>query len=146
MSNQSAGQTSKIRSVVRRAVVGSVVVGTLSMGVFGLTGTAGAASTTGVNTPKVGAHFSCARADQVLTRIDKAEARINAGLPKLTAAQKKAAAAGHTKRAAAIEKRITRLESSTVMGRLTAAATKIEKACPGSAPTTGSNTSTTPGS
>ncbi len=132
MPSTAASSTSRIRSIARRAAVGTVAVGALSLGVFGLTGTAGAATTA---VPKVGVHFNCDRADKVLTRIAKGEADISAGLPKLTAAEQKATAAGHTKRAAAIEKRITRLESSTFKARLTNATTKIEAKCPGSAPT-----------
>ena len=134
MSSTSASSTNR----VRRAVVGTVAVGVLSMGVVGLTETAGAATTTA---PKVGTGFNCARADKVLTRIAKAESDITAGLPKLTAAEQKATAAGHTKRAAAIEKRITRLESSTFKNRLTTLTTKIEAKCPGSAPSSSSSTS-----
>jgi hypothetical protein len=139
MSNQHAGRTTGIRTLARRVAVGTVAVGALSVGALGIAGTAGAATTV----PKVGTHFNCSKADAVLTRIAKGEAQIKAGLPKLTAAEQKAATAGHTKLAAALQKRITRFESSTFQGRLTAATQKIEAVCPGSAPT---GTGTTTGS
>ena len=45
MPSTAASSTSRIRSIARRAAVGTVAVGALSLGVFGLTGTAGAATT-----------------------------------------------------------------------------------------------------
>ena len=75
MSNRSA-TSSRFGSLARRAAVGTVAVGVLSLGAVGLSGTAGAAPTV----PKVGAHFNCANADKVLTRIQAGEARIAAGL------------------------------------------------------------------
>jgi hypothetical protein len=138
MPNTSASSSSRIRSIVRRVAVGTVTVGALSMGVLGLAGTAGAATTT---PPKVGTHFSCDRADKVLTRITKGEAKISAGLPKLTAAEQKATADGHTKLAARLGKVITRLESPAFKTKLTNATTKIEAKCPGSAPSSSTSSS-----
>jgi len=129
MSNRSA-TSSRFGSLARRAAVGTVAVGVLSLGAVGLSGTAGAAPTV----PKVGAHFNCANADKVLTRIQAGEARIAAGLPKLTAAEAKAKADGNTKRADRLQKEITRFEGSTFKARLTAATQKIEAVCPGSSP------------
>ena len=119
----------------KKLVVGAVVVGALSVGVAGIAG----ADT--MTVPKVGAHFNCARADKVLTRIHKGEARIAAGLPKLTAAEAKAKQTGNTRRADRIQKRITRFESPAFKARLDKAAATIEAKCHVPAP--GASTGTT---
>ena len=129
MSNRSA-TSSRFGSLARRAAVGTVAVGVLSLGAVGLSGTAGAAPTV----PKVGAHFNCANADKALTRITKAESRISAGLPKLSAAEAKATAAGKTVRAARIERRIKRFESTSFVDRLHRRAAAIEAKCDVPAP------------
>ena len=140
MSNRSA-TSSRFGSLARRAAVGTVAVGVLSLGAVGLSGTAGAAPTV----PKVGAHFNCANADKVLTRIQAGEARIAAGLPKLTAAEAKATAAGETRRSARIQKLITRLESPTLKTRLDKLATAIEAKCDVAAPAATNPPTTVPG-
>ena len=119
----------------KKLVVGAVAVGALSVGAAGI---AGAATTT---PPKVGAHFTCARADHLLARIQKGEAHIAAGLPKLAAAEARAKQAGRTKRADRIQRRITRLESPAFKARLDKAAAAIEARCHVPAP--GASTSTT---
>jgi hypothetical protein len=119
----------------KKLVVGAVVVGALSMGAAG---TAGAVT---LRVPKAGAHFSCARADKVLVRIQKGEAHIAAGLPRLTAAEAKAKQAGDTKRADRIQRRITRFERPAYKARLDRAAAAIEAKCHVPAP--GASTGTT---
>jgi hypothetical protein len=112
---------------VKKAIVGVVAVGALSLGVAGAAGAATPTSATTASTRL--ARFNCANATTVLDRIQKGEADIAAGLPKLTAAQAKAAAAGHTKVADRLQKRITRLESSTFKARLDRVASAIEAKC-----------------
>ena len=131
-----AGPMNKLVPVAKKLVVGAVAVGALAVGTVGV---AGAATTT---TPRAAATFNCARADRVLTRIQKGETRIAAGLPKLTAAEAKATAAGRTKLAAGLQKRITRLESSQFTARLDRLSAAIEAKCPSSAPSSPSTSST----
>jgi|NGEPerStandDraft_6_1074524.scaffolds.fasta_scaffold49948_3 hypothetical protein len=131
-----AGPMNKLVPVAKKLVVGAVAVGALAVGTVGV---AGAATTT---TPRAAATFNCARADRVLTRIQKGETRIAAGLPKLTAAEAKATAAGRTKLAAGLQKRITRLESSQFTARLDRLTAAIEAKCPSSAPSSASTSST----
>jgi hypothetical protein len=112
---------------VKKAIVGVVAVGALSVGVAGAAGAATPTPATPASTRL--ARFNCANATSVLDRIQKGEADIAAGLPKLTAAQAKAAAAGHTKVADKLQKRITRLESAGFKARLDKATSAIEAKC-----------------
>ena len=127
-----AGPMNKLVPVAKKLVVGAVAVGALAVGTVGV---AGAATTT---TPRAAATFNCARADRVLTRIQKGETRIAAGLPKLTAAEAKATAAGRTKLAAGLQKRIARLESPQFTARLDRLSAAIEAKCHVPAPASAS--------
>jgi len=129
----------KIIPAAKKLAIGVVAVGALSLGTAGVAG----AAASPVAVPKVGAHFNCARATKVLTRIQKVESRITAGLPKLNAAEERATKNGKTARAARLEKRITRLESPQLQARLNKASTAIEAKCHVPAPTVASG-STTP--
>ncbi len=133
-----AGPMNKLVPATKKLVVGAVAVGALALGTAGVAG----AATTTTPAPRAAATFNCARADRVLTRIQKGEARITAGLPKLTAAEAKANAAGRTKLAAGLQKRITRLESSQFTARLDRLSAAIEAKCPSSAPSSPSTSST----
>ena len=133
-----AGPMNKLVPATKKLVVGAVAVGALALGTAGVVG----AATTTTPAPRAAATFNCARADRVLTRIQKGEARITAGLPKLTAAEAKANAAGRTKLAAGLQKRITRLESSQFTARLDRLSAAIEAKCPSSAPSSASTSST----
>jgi hypothetical protein len=117
--------------------VAAVAVGTLSIGAAGV---AGAAPAPLASAPKIGAHFHCARATKVLTRIERTQATIASGLPGLQKAEAKAKAKGKDKRANRIDKLIKRLENPALPGRLTKAAQAIEAKCHVSAPTTTSAT------
>jgi hypothetical protein len=128
----------KIIPAAKKLAIGVVSVGALSLGTAGIAG----AATAPVTVPKVGAHFNCARATKVLTRIQKAENRIAAGLPKLKAAEAKAAKNGRMARAARLEKRINRFESTTLQTRLTKASAAIEAKCHVPAPATTSGSTT----
>ncbi len=95
---------------------------------------AGPATAAPLPSAKALTHFNCARAPQVLTRIERLEARIGAGLPKLSAAEAKARAAGHTKREHRLERRIRRLQSTRMHDRLVNTSRAIENKCHVSAP------------
>jgi hypothetical protein len=146
-----------VTSLVTKLVLGTVAVGSLSIGTAGLAGAStpttapttpttvpAAAPTTGPATTPA-RHFNCARATKVLTRIQKGEARIAAKLPGLTAREARAEKAGRTTRAAHLQRLIARLESRKFSARLTKVSGKIEAKCHVSAPTpsSGSTTSTT---
>lgn len=133
-----------VGAVLKKLVVGAVAIGALSLG------GAGIASAATSPAPRVGAHFNCARATRLLSRIDRGEARIAAGLPRLTAAEAKAKQAGNTKRADRLQKVISRLESLQFKARLAKASQTIEAKChvpaPAPASTPGSTSTTAPAS
>ncbi len=127
---------SKLVPAAKKLAVGAVAVGALSLG------TAGVAGATGVpSAPKVGAHFKCARAGKVLSRIERGQAQLKAGLPKLNAAETKAKARGRTKRADRLAKVIKRLESPQFSAKLTKATQRIEAQCHVTAPAPTTTTS-----
>ena len=101
-------------------------------------GSAGVASaaTPGSTAPGAARGINCARAPQVLDRLQGVDARITTALPKLQAAEKKAVANHHPKAAARIERRVDRL---TKLGEKVAdRIARVEQHCPGVTPSAGS--------
>jgi hypothetical protein len=122
----------------KRLATGVAVAGALSVAVAG---TADAAPALFTSAPRVGAHFKCARASKVLSRIEHTESQISAGLPGLTKRHQAAKFHGRSKQANRLQRQIARLESPQLKQQLTKAAQAIEAKCHVSPPSS-SGTST----
>jgi hypothetical protein len=133
---------SRLVPMAKKLVTAVVAVGILSAGVGGVLEAtpAGAAPAVFTKAPKVGRHFNCARAEKVLTRIERTESQVSKGLPSLSTRQAKAKAHGRANRANRLQKLISRLESPQFKTNLAKAAQAIEAKCHVSAPSTSSTT------
>ncbi|MGA2835876.1 MAG: hypothetical protein ABSF84_04705 [Acidimicrobiales bacterium] len=109
----------------------SVTAGAATPTATGSTGPSGASSSQAVSGS---GRPHCARADRVLSRIDRIEARIDAGLPRLTKAEARAEAAGDTARADRIRRAITELESPALTTQLNRRASALIGRCGPPAP------------
>lgn len=99
----------------------------------------GATAASAASTTTAATNFNCANAPKVLARISTMESKAQTFVTKATAREAAATKAGHTKLAKAIQRRIAAVEKREARG--TTLTQRIEAACPGSAATPSSNSS-----
>ena len=113
--------------MLKKIIATAVLGGTLALGAAGVAGAAATGSSK---------HPNCAKAQAAVTRIVKLEAKADAWLPKAQQREATALKNGNTVRAARIEKRIDRVQK--LEAKANVRILKLEAACPGTTPPSGS--------
>ncbi len=131
----------------KKLLIGTVVVGALTLGGAGAgAGVAGAAApSTSTPAKPHAASFDCSRAPKALAWIDRLDTHIAAGFPKLTARENQARQQGRTAVADRLAKFLSHLESAKFKAHLAKRSQRIEATCHVTPPAPSSSSPTTAG-